>query len=319
MRESPESRTGLQATGGRMRAARLRTAWLFMSPMLLVLTLVAGWPLLRTIWFGFTDANLSDLAAAKFVGFANYLNWDEDGWFGLLADPDWWRAVWNTLRFAVVSVSAETVLGLAIALALNVDFPGKGLLRTAILVPWAIPTIVSARMWNWMLHDHFGIINDILMRLSIIAAPIPWTADPYTATWAVIIVDVWKTTPFMALLLLAGLQSLPGDCYESARVEGIRPLKVFWHVTLPLMWPVIIVAVIFRLLDALRVFDLIYVLTAGSRDTMSMSVYARQQLIDFQDVGYGSAASTMLFLTIAVLMIVYLKVTRARLGKGDAS
>lgn len=302
----------------RIRRQRTRTAWLFMLPMLAVLAAVAGWPLLRTIWFGFTDAQLSDLAAAKFVGLANYLDWDDGGYYGLLADPDWWRSVWNTVRFAVVSVAAETVFGLAIAMALNVDFRGKGLLRAAILVPWAIPTIVSARMWSWMLNDQFGIINDILIRLHIISTGIPWTADSSYATWAVILVDVWKTTPFMALLLLAGLQSLPTDCYESARIEGVGPWKVFWHVTLPLMRPVIVVAVIFRALDALRVFDLIYVLTAGSKATMSMSVYARQQLIDFQDIGYGSAASTLLFLTIGVLMLVYMRLTRASLGKGDA-
>lgn len=307
-------------TGARfthMRKARVRTAWLFLAPMLVVLAAVAGWPLLRTIWFGFTDAQLSDMASAEFVGLSNYLDWDEDGYFGLLADPDWWLAVWNTIRFAAVSVAAETVLGLGIAMALNVNFRGKGLLRTAILVPWAIPTIVSARMWNWMLNDQFGILNDILIKLRIISSGIPWTADPSYATWAVIIVDVWKTTPFMALLLLAGLQSLPSDCYESARVEGISPWRVFTRVTLPLMRPVIVVAVIFRLLDALRVFDLIYVLTAGSKTTMSMSVYARQQLIDFQEVGYGSAASTLLFLTIGVLMLAYLRITRAALAKGE--
>ncbi len=313
--DNPSLETGMRYT--RMRKFRARTAWLFLLPMLIVLAAVAGWPLVRTIWFGFTDAQLSDLTAAKFIGFGNYLDWDEEGYFGLLADPDWWLSVWNTLRFALISVSAETVFGLAIAMALNVSFPGKGLLRTAILVPWAIPTIVSARMWSWMLNDQFGILNDILIRMGIISAGIPWTADPSYATWAVILVDVWKTTPFMALLLLAGLQSLPTDCYESARVEGVRPWRVFTHITLPLMWPVIVVAVIFRLLDALRVFDLIYVLTAGGKTTMSMSVYARQQLIDFQEVGYGSAASTLLFLTIGVLMILYLRLTRVKLGKGD--
>jgi trehalose/maltose transport system permease protein len=286
--------------------------------MLVVLAGVAGWPLLRTIWLGFTNADLSNLSEASFIGFGNYLSWDAGGYYGLLVDPDWWLAVWNTIRFAVVSVVVETVLGLGIALALNVSFPGKGLLRTAILVPWAIPTIVSARMWNWMLNDQFGIINDILLRLGIIAGGIPWTANPSYATWAVILVDIWKTTPFMAILLLAGLQSLPTDCYESARIEGIPPLQVFFFVTLPLMWPVIIVAVIFRLLDALRVFDLIYVLTAGSKETMSMSVYARQQLIDFQDIGYGSAAATLLFLTIGVLMVLYLRLTRANLGQGES-
>ncbi|MCD8141203.1 MAG: sugar ABC transporter permease [Planctomycetaceae bacterium] len=306
---------GIAPVFTKMRRERTKTAWLFMAPMLVVLAAVAGWPLLRTIWFGFTDAQLSDLAAAKFIGLANYLDWEESGYYGLLADPDWWLSVWNTLRFAVVSVVAETILGLGVALALNVSFPGKGLLRTAILVPWAIPTIVSARMWNWMLNDQFGILNDILIKLGVISTGIPWTADPAYATWAVIFVDVWKTTPFIALLLLAGLQSLPTDCYESARVEGIKPVRAFFYITLPLLWPVIVVAVIFRLLDALRVFDLIYVLTAGSKATMSMSVYARQQLIDFQDVGYGSAASTLLFLTIGILMVLYLRLTRAKLGQ----
>lgn len=316
MSESPD--LSVSPDMERMRKMRVRTAWKFLAPMLIVLATVAGWPLLRTIWFSFTDANLSDFAAAKYIGFANYFEWDEDGKYGVLADPDWWHAVYNTVRFAIVSVSVETVLGLAVAMALNVNFMGKGLLRTAILVPWAIPTIVSAKMWNWMLHDHFGIINDILIKLHIISTGIPWVANADYATWAVIMVDVWKTTPFMALLLLAGLQSLPGDCYESARIEGVHPVKVFWHITLPLMKPVIVVAVIFRALDALRVFDLIYILTAGSKDTMSMSVYSRRQLIDFQDVGYGSAASTILFLTIGILMLTYLRITRAKIGEGDA-
>ena len=165
-----------------------------------------------------------------------------------------------------------------------------------------------------MMHDQFGILNDMGMRLGLIAEPIAWTANPDTAMLAVIMVDVWKTTPFMALLILAGLQMLPSDCYESARVDGIPAWKVFWRVALPLVYPAIAVAVIFRALDALRIFDLIYVLTSNSEDTMSMSVYARQQLVDFQDVGYGSAASTALFLIIAVLTIAYII-----LGKVDLS
>ncbi len=201
-----------------------------------------------------------------------------------------------------------------VALALNMSFPMRGLVRAAILIPWAIPTIVSAQMWGWMLHDQFGVINWMLMGLGLISAPIAWTANPDTAMWAVVMVDVWKTTPFMALLILAGLQMLPSDCYEAARVDGIPAWKVFFRVTLPLVYPAIAVAVIFRALDALRIFDLIYVLTSNSESTMSMSVYARQQLVDFQDVGYGSAAATLLFLTIAVLTIVYIM-----LGKVDLS
>jgi len=278
-----------------------------------VLFLVAGWPLIRTIWFSFTDASLTNIGEYNFIGFDNFYNSE---WGGLLSDPDWWRAVWNTLRFAVISVSIETVLGLIVALALNVQFPGRGWVRAAILIPWAIPTIVSAKMWSWMLHDQFGMLNDLGMRLGMLAEPVAWTASPDTAMMAVIMVDVWKTTPFMALLILAGLQMLPSDCYEAARVDGIHPVRVFFRVTLPLVYPALMVAVIFRALDALRIFDLIYVLTSNSKDTMTMSVYARQQLVDFQDVGYGSAASTMLFLIIAGLTIAYITLGKVKLG-GD--
>jgi trehalose/maltose transport system permease protein len=291
-----------------------RYAWLFLGPMLLVLAMVAGWPLLRTIVFGFTDANLSDLGTFEFIGLENFYAVYDGESFGVLVDPEWWQAVWNTLRFAVISVSLETIFGMIVALVLNVNFKGRGLVRAAVLVPWAIPTIVSARMWNWMLHDQFGILNEILMTLGILSQPVAWTADPDLAMAAVVMVDVWKTTPFMALLLLAALQMLPTDCYEAARVDGIHPVRVFFKVTLPLIKPALMVAVIFRALDALRIFDLIYVLTPNSVDTMSMSIYARQQLVDFQEVGYGSAASTLLFLIIALCIIAYILIGRVKLA-----
>ena len=291
----------------RLTRSRTRSAWLFLAPMLIVLALVAAWPLGRTIWFAFTDANLSDMSAAQFIGFANFQY--------LLTDPDWWGSVWNTLKFTFISVTLETLLGLGIALALNVHLPGRGILRTAVLIPWAIPTIVSAQMWAWMLNDVFGVINAMLIGMGFIDRGIAWTANPETALWAVIMVDVWKTTPFMALLILAGLQMLPSECYEAAKVDGIHPVEVFWKVTLPLLMPALLVAVIFRLLDALRIFDAIYVLTGNNQATMSMSVYSRQQLVDFQDVGFGSAASTLLFLTIAIFTTIYLML--ARIGDPD--
>ena len=295
--------------------SRIGAAWLFLAPMLFLLVLVAGWPLLRTIWFGFTDANLADLSSWKFIGLDNYIDHTDGKWTGLLVDPEWWRAVWNTVFFTVISVTVETVFGMVIALVLNASFPGRGVVRTAVLIPWAVPTIVSAKMWSWMLNDQFGIVNDMLMKLGLISHPLAWTANPELSMFAVIMVDVWKTTPFMALLLLAGLQMLPSDCYEAAKVDGINPVKVFFRVTLPLIRPAVMVAVIFRALDAFRIFDLIYVLTSNSKDTMSMSVYARQQLVDFQEVGYGSAASTLLFLTVGILIIVYMVVGRVQFDK----
>lgn len=277
---------------------RTLSAWMFMAPTLVVIAFVAGWPLVRTIWFSFTDASLSNMSAAQYTGFENF--------FFLFKDNTWVNSIKNTLYFASVSVVLETILGLVIALVLNTHIKGRGLLRTAVLIPWAIPTIVSAKMWGWMLHDVYGVINDIFLWVGFIKQPIAWAADPKLAMISVIMVDVWKTTPFMALLLLAGLQLLPQECFEAARVDGIHPIRVFWRVTLPLLKPAIIVAVIFRSLDALRVFDLIYVLTGGSSETMSMSVYARQQLFDFQNVGLGSAASTVLFFMIGLITIIFL-------------
>jgi trehalose/maltose transport system permease protein len=296
--------------------SRVRAAWIFLAPTLIALALVAGWPLIRTIWFSFTDAELADLSNYSFIGFGNYLDYDQGEWYGLLADPDWWHAVWLTVWFTLVSVSLETVLGLIVALALSQPFRFRGILRAAVLVPWAIPTVVSAKIWAWMLNDQFGVINYVLIRLGLIDQPVAWTANPDTALWAVIMVDVWKATPFMALLLLAALQMLPQDCYEAAKVDGIGPVKAFIYITLPLLRPALVVAIIFRALDAMRVFDLIYVLTSNARSTMSMSVYARQQLVDFQDVGYGSAASTLLFLVTAMLTLTVM--TLGRLGRdGD--
>lgn len=311
---SPSGSTLVRSRPSRIHRQRLRAAWLCLIPMLLVLAAVAGWPLVRTIWFSFTDASFSNISEYGWVGLENYLVYDDGAWYGVLADPTWWQSVWNTLFFTVVSVGAETVLGLIIALTLNAQFRGRGLIRAATLIPWAVPTIVSAKMWGWMLHDQFGIINDVLMTLGIIAEPLNWTANADLSMWAVIMVDVWKTTPFMALLTLAALQMLPSDCYEAAKVDGIHPVRVFFKVTLPLILPALMVAIIFRVLDALRVFDVIYVLTSNSEDTMSMSVYARQQLVQFQDVGYGSAASTVLFLIIALLTITYLYLGRKQIG-----
>lgn len=307
----------------RLHQRRLQSARLFLIPMLLVLAFAAGWPLARTIWFSLTDASLSNLGEAQWYGLKNYLEYfdygDGDGeYFGLLADPEWWRAVWNTVRFALVTVSVETCLGMIVALVLNAEFPGRGWVRAAVLVPWAIPTIVSAKMWNWMLNDQFGLINDLGMRLGLLDAPVAWVASADTAMIAVMIVDIWKTTPFMALLILAGLQMIPRDIYESAKIDGVHPVKVFFRVTLPLVAPALMVATIFRGLDALRVFDIIYVLTPNNAETRTMAVFAQQNLFQFDQFAYGSAASTALFLVIALITIGYIKLARLNLG-GDAA
>jgi trehalose/maltose transport system permease protein len=295
-----------------LAARRARSAWVLLAPMLVTLALVAGWPLGRTLWFGFSDATLSHLGHAHLVGLDNYI-----GEAGLLADPDWWRAVRNTVLFAALSVSLETLLGLGLALLLHHPSALRGTLRAAILVPWAIPTVVSARMWSWMLNDQFGIVNHTLLRLGLIGAPLAWTADAQLSLLSIVLVDVWKTTPFMALLILAALQTIPADCLEAARVDGVPRWRVFTRVTLPLILPGVVVAVVFRLLDALRVFDLVYLMSSNSRDVQSMSTYVRQQLVEFQQVGYGSAAASALFATIAFVtfaVLAFTRVQRARAG-----
>ena len=302
-----------------LQQQRARAAFWFLAPMLAMLFCVAAWPLFRSIYFSFTDTSLNNLYAGEFVGFDNYLRWRvlESGrirWGGTLADPDWWNAVWNTVRFSVVSVTLETFLGLMVALVLNAEFKGRGIVRAAILVPWAIPTIVSAKMWGWMLNDQNGIINAMLLSVGLIDQKIAWTASTDTAMLAVLVVDIWKTTPFMALLCLAGLQMIPRDIYEAARVDGVHPVRVFFKVTLPLVRPALMVAVIFRMLDSLRIFDLIYVLTPNSSATKTMSIISQENLFQFDNFAEGSAQSTLLFLIILITVALYIW-----LGKVDLS
>lgn len=304
-----------------LQQQRARAAFWFLAPMLLMLLVVAAWPLFRSISFSFTDAEANTIFNGQWewVGFQNYLEMrvrdnGEVRWRGVLADGDWWTAVWNTVRFSLISVALETTLGLLVALVLNAEFKGRGLVRAAILIPWAIPTIVSARMWGWMLNDQFGIINHMMMGLGLIDQPIAWTARPDTAMIAVLMVDVWKTTPFMALLILAGLQMIPRDMYEAARIDGIHPVRVFFRVTLPLLRPALLVAVIFRVLDALRIFDLIYVLTPQSDATVTMSVLSYRELQQFGDYGEGSAMSTLLFLIITLFVTLYIWLGRVNLS-----
>jgi trehalose/maltose transport system permease protein len=308
-----------RGSGQSLQQQRQKAAFWFLAPMLTALFCVAAWPLLRTVWFSMTDTTLSNLYGGKWIGFDNYLRVQtlSNGtvrYRGTLVDPAWWNAVYNTVRFSVVSVLFETLLGLVVALVLNAEFKGRGFVRAAILIPWAIPTIVSAKMWAWMLNDQYGIINDIGLKLGLLSQKVAWTASTDTAMYAVLAVDIWKTTPFMALLCLAGLQMVPRDIYEAAKIDGVHPVKVFFKITLPLIRPALMVAVIFRMLDALRVFDLIYVLTPNSPATKTMSVISRENLIDFNKFAYGSAQSTLLFGILAIFVALYIWI-----GKVDLS
>jgi trehalose/maltose transport system permease protein len=292
-----------QAPEGSLARSRERLAWLLVLPSLLVVALVALYPLIETFRLSFTNTRLASTREPRNVGWANYQS--------LLTEDAFRSALSHTVIFTVSSVLLETLLGLAIALVIHSNFRGRGGVRTAMLVPWAIPTVVSASMWQWMYHDVFGVINDILVnQLHILDEKVAWLANPATALPAIIAVDVWKTTPFMALLLLAGLQLIPTDVYEASTVDGASKVQQFFQITLPLLKPALLVALIFRTLDAFRVFDVIYVMKQFASETMTVAVYARQQLIDLALLGRGSAAAVIIFICIFAFVIIYTRLIR---------
>ncbi|MEZ4523304.1 MAG: sugar ABC transporter permease [Thermomicrobiales bacterium] len=283
--------------------SRTRTAWLLLLPTLAVVAAVAAFPLGQTIYLSFTNERLADLQDPQWIGLDNYRR--------LLEDDDFRNTIWVTIRFTLITITAEFILGLIVALVVNSQFKGRGLMRTAMLVPWAIPTVVSAQMWAWMYNDIYGVFNDLLnARLGLIDQNIAWIANPDYALWAVAAVDIWKTTPFVSLLLLAGLQVIPEDIYEAARVDGANKIQQFYKITLPLLMPAVLVTLIFRTLDSLRVFDVFFVMFGARRDTMPMAVYAQNTIVAFSRTGYGSAISVAIFLIIAIFVVIYVTTLR---------
>lgn len=287
------------------------SAWLFLLPLLAAIGFTAAWPLGRTLYMSMTDATFGS-PDFSFIGFNNYLYVVNGQAYGLLADPDWWFSVSNTVTFALGSVALETVFGILLALFLNIEMPGRNFVRAIVLIPWAIPTVASSKAWAWSLNDQFGVINDLLLRIGFIDTPVAWTASSDTALLTVMLVDVWKTTPFMTILILAGLQSISRECYEASKIDGIHPVRNFFFVTLPLLVPTLSVAVMFRTIDALGVFDVIYILTSNNPNTISMTGYARRLLVDFQDLGGGSAAAVCILLITGVIIVSQISVRRYR-------
>ena len=281
--------------------------WILLLPALAVVGVVAFFPLGKTVYYSFTDQQfLAGLQPTKWIGLRNYF-----GANGIIHDPDFRNSIVETVKFTLITVSFEFVLGLVIALVVNSNFKGRGVMRAVMLVPWAIPTVVSAQMWKWMYDDVFGVINDALMRLHIIHHSVAWISQPNTALASVSAVDIWKTTPFVALLLLAGLQVIPGELYEAARVDGASAWQQFWRITLPLLRPAILVALVFRTLDALRVFDIFYVFFGSRPDTQTMAIYDQSTIVGDGHVGYGAAISVAIFFIIAIFVVIYVTVSRA--------
>jgi ABC-type sugar transport system permease subunit len=280
--------------GAERREARL--AWWLVAPALLTILLVALFPLSWTVW---ESVHLHDLRmpwlGRPFVGLENYVE--------ALGDPRFRGALGHTLFFTAATVSLELFLGCILALAMNRAFRGRGLVRAAILVPWAIPTVVSALLWRFMFEGRAGILN------ALFTDPPVWFVDEMLAWVPIVLADVWKTTPFVALLLLAGLQNIDASLYEAARIDGASAWRQFRHVTLPLLKPAILVALIFRTLDAFRVFDLIYVMTGGGPGTSTepIALYTFNSLLQNLRFGYGSALSVIVFLVTFLLALGYVR------------
>ena len=267
----------------------------FIVPAIIMLSLVTIYPIFYVFYLSL-HRKLLIFDITKFVGLGNYLF--------LFSDDRFWNALKNTLYFTVLSVSLELVLGLSIAILLQRSFRLKGLIRALVLIPWAIPTVVSAKMWEWMYNTDFGIVN------YIIGSKINWLGNPLLALNAAVFMDVWKTTPFVVILLMAGLQVIPQELYHAAKIDGAGKWDTFKTITLPMLKPVILVVLLFRTLDAFRIFDAIYVLTGGgpANATETLSIYAYKVLFQTLQFGYGSALSAVVFLCTGCISILYIKV-----------
>jgi multiple sugar transport system permease protein len=277
------------------RAGRLEP-WALMSPALALLAAVTALPMLYVLWLSLQQRAL--FRAAQFAGLDHYLR--------LATDERFWNALGNTLYFAALSVALELALGLGMALLLERAGRARAFVYGAVLVPWAIPTVVSARMWEWLYNPEVGVLGYLAGR------PVNWLGDPALALHAAIAMDVWKSTPFVALLLLAGLQAMPRDLARAAAVDGASAWSAFRRITLPLLGPVILVAAVFRTIDALRVFDAIYVLTGGgpANATETLSIYAYRVLFQMLDFGYGSALAVVVLAITGSAALAYARLLR---------
>ncbi len=296
---------------GRPRTAEqreARLAWSFLTPALVIIGAVAFGPLAVTMWESLHRHDLRmPWLGRPFIGLGNYAE--------AFQDARVWEALGHTAFFSVATVTLELVLGLALAIGLNRTYRGRGVVRLTVLLPWAIPTVVAALVWRFIFESESGIANALLMAAGVMEEPLVWFSHPLAAWIPVLLADVWKTTPFVALLLLAGLQGIDPALYEAARMDGARSWRQFREITLPMLKPAILVALIFRLLDAFRVFDLVYVLTAGGPGTATepISMYAFSSLLQNLRIGYGSAISMIIFAIAFLLALLYVRFLGASL------
>ncbi len=273
-----------------------RLAAYMVSPSLLLIALVAAYPILYAIWLSLHEYSVRVAGLSRWAGPLGLRNYD-----AIFHDPEFWAAVKNTFIFTAFSVTFEVIIGMAMALAMHSALRGQGLLRTVVLVPWAVLTVVTARMWQTIFDPTLGIVNAILGTDTV------WLGQSPQAMIVMIIADVWKTAPFMALLLLAGLQVIPGEIYEAAKVDGATTWQRFRKITLPLLMPALLVALIFRTLDALRIFDLPFVLTKGAHGTNTLSLEAYQTFTANNIIGKGAALAVVTFLIVMAVSFIYIR------------
>jgi multiple sugar transport system permease protein len=269
------------------------------APSLVVIGLVAAYPIGYAIWLSLNQYSVRVPGLSRFVGLDNYAD--------ALSSSEFWSAFQNTMIFTVASVALELLLGLAMAIAMHQAFKGRGVLRTVVLVPWAVLTVVTAITWQTIFEPDLGPVNQILSALGLPGGERVWLGEDGWAMAVLIFADVWKTAPFMALLLLAGLQVIPDDVYDAAKVDGATTWQRFTRVTLPLLRPAILVALIFRTLDALRIFDLPFVLTKGSHGTNTLSLEAYETLTQNRLVGPGSSLAVLTFIIVMAVSFLYIR------------
>ncbi|HVF76864.1 MAG TPA: sugar ABC transporter permease [Solirubrobacteraceae bacterium] len=294
-RKSQRKRGGPTQTTNRTKAER-KLALMLCAPAVIAMLLVTVYPILYAIVLSMQKVDLRFPEESGFVWFDNY--------GAVLSSPLWWQDLFNTGLVTVVSVAIELVLGMALALIMHKALFGRGLIRTAVLIPYGIVTVVAAFAWFFAFDPSSGFVNS----LPFVAEDKAWFGNRQDAFTVIILTEVWKTTPFMALLLLAGLATIDNGLYEAARVDGASAWQRFWRITLPLLKPALLVALLFRTLDAFRVFDSIFIMTRGSQDTESVSILGYNQLISRLNLGLGSAVSVLIFIMVLLIAFVFVRV-----------
>jgi multiple sugar transport system permease protein len=287
----------------RTRSER-RLAWLLCAPAVIAMLAVTAYPIVYAFVLSLQQIDLRFPAEGGFVGLDNYAS--------VLSSDLWWTDLFNTVFLTLVSVSIELVLGMAIALVMHRAIFGRGVVRTGVLIPYGIITVVAAFSWQFAFAPDSGFVNN----LPLISDEMDWFGERFSSFVVIIMAEVWKTTPFMALLLLAGLVTIDGQLYEAAKVDGATAWQRFTRITLPLMKPAILVALLFRTLDAFRVFDTIFIMTAGAQDTESVSILGFNQLISRLNLGLGSAVSVLIFVCVLLIATFYVRVLGTRVEEG---